>query len=95
MQIALKLLGLALLEILAWLLFFSAANLLLAMFGQDDEYRLLAGLTIIPIALLGCLLAHFWGLWRANWMVRAATAATCLLVPIVPFYLLLIGLSAL
>jgi len=85
MRSAFKLLGLALLEILAGPLFFLASSVALSMFGVSfgDNFYAYLTMTAVPIMLLGSLLAHFWGLWRANWVVRVATAATCLLIPVV------------
>jgi hypothetical protein len=85
MQATLKLLGLALLEILAGPFFFMASSFALSMFGVSFQDNFLAylAMTAAPIILLGGLLAHFWGLWRANWVVRVATAATCFLIPVV------------
>ncbi len=85
MQATLKLLGLALLEILAGPFFFLVSSFALSMFGIsfEDSFHAYLAMTAVPIILLGGILAHFWGLWRANWVVRVATAATCLLIPVV------------
>ena len=62
MQATLKLLGLALLEILAGPFFFMASGFALSMFGIsfEDDFHAYLAMTAVPIILLGGLLAHFW-----------------------------------
>lgn len=50
-------------------------------------------ISAIPVMLLGGVLAHFWGLWRAGWLVRLATAVTCIVIPILSNFASIISMA--
>jgi hypothetical protein len=85
MQTLGKILGLALLEIVAWFGWFSSAMLMLGFSGIPMKKFIWAYLVVaaIPVMLLGSFLASLWGLWRANWLARAAAAVIYLVLPVV------------
>ena len=85
MQTLGKILGLALLEFVVWFGWALSVLLILGFFGIPMEKFIWVYLAVaaIPVMLLGGFLAALWGLWRANWLARAATAVTCLVIPAV------------
>lgn len=96
-----KMLGLALLEAVVCLTWSMFSMPILAAFGIPIEQNVLLHVvaSAFPVMLLGGFLAHLWGLWRADWIVRVATAATCLVIPVAsnfPFigFMLLLGWNA-